>query len=97
MNLRSLLPYSERPDIRERVDELFSREMLGAVIVGKFVGDYTAIKTTDLLGTDIGYTLGIITTISLFIYWERLETKAKQTREELSPAQSTLSDWRSDE
>ena len=87
------IPYSDNYAIRQRADELFSRQMLGAVLVGKFVGDYAAIKTTSLLGTDIGYVLGIILTIALFIYWEQLNQKAKQKKDEYTGTQKQISDY----
>jgi len=87
------IPYSHDYEIRNRVDELFSREMLGAVLVGKFVGDYTAITATDLLGTDIGYILGILLTITLFVYWEHIEQQAKAKKDKISNSQSQLSDF----
>lgn len=93
MGLREYIPNYDRPDVRQRVDELFSREMLGAVIVGKFVGDYTAIKTTSLLGTDIGYITGIILTITVFIYWDRIEKRAREEKEKLSPAQTKIDEY----
>jgi hypothetical protein len=97
MNLKNritnILPYSESPEIRKRIETLFSREMLGAVLVGKFVGDYAAIKTVQLLGTDIGYILGITVTISVFIYWEKIQRKAQQQADKMNPAQTKIKDW----
>jgi len=90
------IPYSSDYEIRQRADELFSREMLGAVLVGKFTGDYAAIKTTQLLGTDLGYIFGIVMTVALFIYWEQLNEKAQQKKDEYSGAQSKISDYNDD-
>jgi len=87
------LPYAHKPEIRERIEELFSREMLGAVLVGKFAGDYAAIVTTNLLGTHIGYILGITLTIGLFIYWEKVAQKAQEQKDKLNPAQSKIEDY----
>lgn len=92
MGLADYIPYST-PDVREQVDRLFSRKMLGAVLVGKFVGDYTAILSTRLLGTDLGYITGILLAVSIFIYWERIERSIEQTTNELSEEQQTWSDY----
>jgi len=94
--IASVLPYSESPAIRERVEELFSRKMLGAVLIGKFTGDYAAIKTVQLLGTDVGYILGILLTISIFIYWEKIQQKAYEQKEKMNPAQTRLSRFEKD-
>lgn len=93
MSIIDKLPYSYNPQIRERVDQLFSREMLGAVLIGKFVGDYAAILTTRFLGVDLGYIVGIVLTISLFIYWEKVAQKAKQKKDEISNAQTQIKDY----
>jgi len=79
--IENLIPFAGDRTVRKQVDELFSRQMLGAVLVGKFVGDYAAIWATRLLGTDFGYSSGILLTIFVFIYWEKIE-RAKQKAEE---------------
>ena len=91
------LPYSDRPDVRQQIEQLFSREMLGAVLVGKFVGDYAAILSVGTLGTHIGYITGITVTIALFIYWERVQQKAQQQKDKLNPAQKKIKDYTNDE
>lgn len=88
------LPYGDRHDVRKRVEELFSRQMLGAVLVGKFVGDYAAILATGTLGTHIGYSLGTVVTIGLFIYWERAVQRAQAAKDEYTGTQTTIdSKW----
>lgn len=93
MELLKNIPYYNKPEIRKRADELFSRQMLGAVLVGKFVGDYAAMLATNILGVHVGYSVGIITTVGLFIYWEKVARKAKQKKDELSNAQSQLDEY----
>jgi hypothetical protein len=95
--ITSMLPYSESPEIRKRVEMLFSREMLGAVLIGKFIGDYAAIKTVQLLGTDIGYISGIFVTVGVFIYWEKIHRKAQQQSDKINPAQTRISKWEDSE
>lgn len=87
------LPLSHHPEVRQRIEEVFSREVLGAVLVGKFVGDYAALKTVFYLGNDIGYTLGIVVSIALFIYWDKLARKAQETKDELSQTQTKMDDY----
>jgi hypothetical protein len=87
------LPLSDKPDVRERADELFDRRMLGSVFIGKYIGDYAAHLTTALLGVHLGHILGIVATLALFIYWDRLNNRAKQASNELRPAQTTMNDW----
>lgn len=79
--IKNFLPYTGDRTVRKQVEELFSRKMLGAVLVGKFTGDYAAIWATRVLGTDLGYIFGIIFTIGIFIYWEKIE-RAKQKAQE---------------
>lgn len=87
-----VMPYSDLPSVRERIDELFSRQMLGAVLVGKFVGDYAAVITTDLLGIHLGYILGGGLTIALFIYWDQVAAKAKEQEEKIT-GQTQVSEY----
>ena len=93
MGLLERIPYYNKPEIRKRADELFSRQMLGAVLVGKFVGDYAAILTTHSLGVHVGYIVGIIGTIGLFIYWDKVARKAKQKKEQLSNDQTQIDEY----
>lgn len=92
MSVTDILPYSDLPSIRERIDELFSRQMLGAVLVGKFVGDYSALLTVEALGVHIGYIGGAVVTIALFVYWDQVAAKAKQKEEEIT-GQKKIGDY----
>jgi len=92
MGIADRLPLSERPDVRERVDELFSRQMLGAVLVGKFVGDYAAIVMTAPAGVHVGYPLGIAVTVGLFIYWQHVEQRVQEQKDKLDTAQTRIGD-----
>lgn len=65
-----------------RVDNLFSRKMLGSVLVGKFIGDYAALTMENTFGMHVGYILGIILTVLLFIYWERIERNIEDKLDE---------------
>jgi len=81
MGLKSYVPYAGDYKVRKQIDKLFSREVLGAVIVGKFFGDYTAILMRRQFGTDFGYILGIIGSTAIFVYWEYLSAAAKEATE----------------
>jgi len=93
MDILEKLPHSDVPEVRRRIEELFSRQMLGAVLIGKFVGDYAAILTTNAFGIHIGYSLGIVLTISLFIYWEKVQRRAQKEASKLSGAQKQIDDY----
>jgi len=83
MGVKSLIPYAGDYKVRKQIDNLFSRQMLGAVIVGKFIGDYVAIIITRVFGTDWGYGLGIVLSVVLFIYWEQLEDIKEEAEEKV--------------
>lgn len=80
-------------EVRQQLDRLFSRKMLGSVLVGKFIGDYVAILTTDFLGTHPGYIFGIVLSISIFVYWDYIERKAQEIEDEVIEKQSSLDDY----
>jgi len=88
--IKNLLPYAGDRTVRKQIDELFSRQMLGAVLIGKFVGDYAAIWATRILGTDFGYSIGILFTIGIFIYWEKLETARQKAQEKTEEAKEKV-------
>lgn len=92
MSLADYFPYTDY-DVREQVNNLFSRKILGAVLVGKFIGDYAALWATRAFGVDLGYAVGIFLTISVFIYWERIERKIEKSRNEISDRQRTWGDY----
>lgn len=98
MKVKSVIPYYSDMKVREQIDELFSREMLGAVIVGKFVGDFSAVAMIDVftfllgnayIGQYVGYLVGIITSIFLFVYWHILEMHKKEVEEKVKPDKHT--------
>lgn len=92
MGITDHLPFNS-PEVRENVERLFSRKMLGSVLVGKFFGDYIALVTTGVLGVHLGYLSGITLSIAVFIYWERLERAAQSAQNEMSQAQTSLNDF----
>lgn len=96
MDPRSLFPWTGDREAREAWDELFSREMLGAVLIGsatgKLVENLIAAVVLLALGPDAGphfETLGLITAWSvaipigvvLFAYWHRVEETAQEAVE----------------
>jgi hypothetical protein len=87
------LPYSDRPSVRAQAERLFSRKMLGSVLVGKFIGDYAAILTVRALGTHIGYVVGIVVAIGVFVYWEILAKRAEAAATGISEAQRTVDEY----
>jgi hypothetical protein len=87
------LPYADRPSVRKQAERLFSRQMLGSVLVGKFIGDYAAVLTTGLLGVHIGYIVGMIGAVAVFVYWEILAQRAQAAQTGISEAQRTVSDY----
>lgn len=83
----------EDPEVRESLDRLFSRKVLGSVVVGKFLGDYLAILTTGALGVHLGYGLGITISILVFVFWERVERAAQTAQNKASQSQTSISDF----
>lgn len=96
MSLVDYLPYSDF-NVREQTNRLFSRKMLGAVLVGKFVGDYVAILFRRLAGVDLGYITGTLLFIAIFIYWEKIERRIQQEKNKLSESQKQLGDYTAEE
>lgn len=79
--VKNLIPYYGDYKVRKQIDQIFSRQMLGAVLLGKFVGDYAAILATRYLGTDLGYGVGALFIFVFFVYWEKISARAKESAE----------------
>lgn len=83
-------------EIRKQLDRLFSREVLGAVLVGKFVGDYVAVLFVEYFGVDVGYISGTLVFILVFIYWEGLEDKVEDAENKLDRDQREIKSFNED-
>lgn len=83
---KSLIPYYGDRSVRKQIDNLFSRQVLGAVIVGKFFGDYSAIWARRLLGVDGGYITGMVLSVAIFIYWEKLDSIGQEGKKKAGEA-----------
>lgn len=81
--MKEYVPFLGKTTAREQFDRLFSRKMLGSVLVGKFIGDYTALTFTRVFGTDLGYSLGIVLAVFLFVFWEKVERAADEAKEKV--------------
>jgi hypothetical protein len=67
--------------IRKRVDEIFSRDMLGSVLVGASAGKIVEKGLNLVLDSTIallaGWTVAFLAFVVLFAYWNRLESLAE--------------------
>lgn len=111
MDLRALLPWLGDREAREAWDELFSREMLGAVVLGsatgKLVENLIALAVLLVFGPDspaIMETVGFIAAWSLalpvgawvFAYWHKFEG-SKDAVEEAAEAAAETAEEAADE
>lgn len=67
---------------RQRLDEIFSRKMLGAVFVGgsasKILETMLGMIASDPTSRLVGWGLSFLFFAVLFIYWERIERTAEE-------------------
>ena len=90
--IKSLIPYYGDRTVRKQIDKIFSRQMLGSVLLGKFLGDYTAILATRYLGKDVGYGVGFVLIFIFFVYWEQISEKAEETAEQVREKAEVVED-----
>lgn len=90
--MKDLIPFVGDRKSRERVDEVFSRRVLGSIILGKFTGDYLAIQATRLLGVDVGYLFGIAVAFTFFVYWDSIEAKKDDAIDAATDAVDSVTD-----
>lgn len=83
--MRELIPGLGGKKTRKRLDEVFSRQMLGSILVGVAAGKIIEKvlnlwfnTTASLL---IGWTLAFVVFVALFVYWEEVESRAKDAAE----------------
>lgn len=80
--MKEYLPGYGKKSPRELIDEIFSREVLGGVLVGvaagKIVEKVLILLFATTQGMLIGWTIAFIIFVLLFVYWDRVETKVKE-------------------
>ena len=97
--MKDLLPYFGDRKARKAWDDIFSRDMLGSVILGgatgKFVENLVALSVLVLVGPDAGaffevagylaaWSVAIPVGIYVFAYWHRIEETASDAVESVS-------------
>lgn len=84
--MKELIPYVGNEKTANRIDEIFSRKMLGSVLVGSTAGKivekiielFTGTTITELFGWIVAFTFAVM----LFIWWEEVESTATKTASE---------------
>lgn len=78
--------------VRERIDEIFSREVLGSIFVGvaagKIIEKLLNLLYADTMGLLIGWSAAFVLAVLLFVWWEyvdRAVETATETAEGLGP------------
>jgi len=94
--MKEHIPYVGDRKARKAWNEVFSREVLGSVILGSATGKFVEyiITLTVLLfvGSDapiiwrsfaqfVGWSVAIPIGIGVFVYWHRVEDKAEEVKE----------------
>lgn len=76
MDLGELLPYTGDRKAREAWDEVFSREMLGAVIIGSATGKIVETTIVLLFPSEVGQLVAwigaAIVGVYVFVLWHRI-------------------------
>lgn len=79
--MKELLPFLGDTKTRKRLDEVFSRGMLGSVLVGASAGKVVEkglnLAFSDTLALLFGWTVAFVVFVALFVYWDDLENRAK--------------------
>lgn len=92
----STLPYIGKRSARQRLNEIFSRQMLGAVLVGssasKIVEKIINLVAATTFSELIAWTITFFVAIFVFVYWERLEHAAKSADDSREKAKQAVSD-----
>lgn len=66
-----------------QLDRVVSAQILGMFLLGKFTGDYAAIKATSMLGPETGYITGILFSLAFVLFWPSIERTYKNWQNDL--------------
>ncbi len=91
--MKELLPYVGSEKTIDRVDQIFSRKMLGSVFVGSTAGKIVE-KIIELVSSTtitelISWTVAFVIAVMLFIWWDEVESAAVDTA---TSAKETVND-----
>ncbi len=68
--------------IRDHIDHIFSRKLLGSVFVGssamKIVEKIIALSTTSTEAMLVGWGIAFVAAVVLFVYWNRIESETDE-------------------
>ncbi|MFC6733422.1 MULTISPECIES: hypothetical protein [unclassified Haladaptatus] len=95
--LRDYLPGVGEPIVRRRLDEIFSRQLLGAVLVGAGAAKIVEKVINIVLGPSdvrqlVGWTVMFFLAIALFVWWERVAKAANSAAERVGDATGVTGD-----
>lgn len=67
----------------KQLDRVLSAQILGMFLLGKFTGDYAAMKFTATLGTETGYVAGILFSLAFVLFYPSIERTYKRWQKSL--------------
>lgn len=86
--MRELVPYLGEKTAKDRIDEIFSREVLGSVVVGssffKIIENgvkYYTLGNMDFLLLSTAYIILFLASTVIFAYWNRIMQISEQSQE----------------
>lgn len=83
--MKDLIPGWGDKSTRERLDEVFSRGMLGSVLVGASAGKVVEkalnIVLSETTALFFAWSIAFVLFVALFVYWDDLEDAARETTE----------------
>lgn len=95
MSMKNILPFVGEKSARDRIDEVFSRQMLGSVAVGSSfmkVVEWSVTSLTKYLYTSSApwgsvvsnlmlWSLAFILSVFIFVYWDDIERRYEEAKE----------------
>jgi len=78
---KSIKKYIHDPVARRSFGEIFSRKMLGSILIGYFTGDAVGGFLHAVFGRATGDLLGIVLSFAFFTYWHRVASRVEEAEE----------------
>ena len=88
--MKRFIPFVGDTKARDAVDEIFSRDVLGAILFGAAVGKVVE-KGLNLIASDtaallIGWSIAAAVFFVVFVFWHRFEEAANDAKDKVEEA-----------
>lgn len=91
--MKDVIPFLGKRSTRDAVDDVFSRDVLGSILLGLAVGKTVEHVVKFMIGTEafplfarfvVAYSVASAGFLVVFVYWEEIETATKEKLDDVT-------------